>query len=160
MSEKRTWLEGPLVPGENEDPTKLSSYPGENLGLPREGKGSLAGLFPRMAALLIDWSICYAMAAIITPNTNWFGDNATASMIFFIIWRVVTVWLFAQSPGHAIMCGPHRRPLPASGAVALGGPRDLYDLPSAAGHPGHRRPWHARPRHGYRGDPHPLAAGH
>ena len=103
MSEKRTWLEGPLVPGENEDPTKLSSYPGENLGLPREGKGSLAGLFPRMAALLIDWSICYAMAAIITPNTNWFGDNATASMIFFIIWRVVTVWLFAQSPGHAIM---------------------------------------------------------
>ena len=103
MSEKRTWLEGPLVPGENEDPTKLSSYPGENLGLPREGKGSLAGLFPRMAALLIDWSICYAMAAIITPNINWFGDNATASMIFFIIWRVVTVWLFAQSPGHAIM---------------------------------------------------------
>lgn len=103
MSEKRTWLEGPLVPGENEDPTKLSSYPGENLSLPREGKGSLAGLFPRMAALLIDWSICYAMAAIITPNTNWFGDNATAAMIFFIMWRVVTVWLFAQSPGHAIM---------------------------------------------------------
>ncbi|HIW95594.1 MAG TPA: RDD family protein [Candidatus Corynebacterium gallistercoris] len=103
MSEKRTWLEGPLVPGENEDPRNLSAYPGQNLGLPKDGPGSLAGLMPRMGALAIDWLICYAMAALITPYTSWFGDSATASMIFFILWRVVTVWLFAQSPGHAIL---------------------------------------------------------
>ena len=103
MNEKRSWLEGPLVPGENEDPTNLSAYAGENLGLPQSGPGSLAGLFPRMAALLIDWLLCYAMAAFINTMTDSLGDNAFLTLGLFVLLRIVTVLLFAQSPGHAIM---------------------------------------------------------
>ena len=54
MTQKRSWLEGPQLPGQNEDPNKLSSYPGEAIGLPKDGPGSLSTLMPRMIALLID----------------------------------------------------------------------------------------------------------
>lgn len=103
MSESRSWLEGPLVPGENEDLADLSPYPGARLGLPKDGPGSLSPLFPRLGALLIDWLACYGLAWFVTSTTDALGDSATAAMIFFIIWRVLTVWLFAQSPGHAIV---------------------------------------------------------
>lgn len=103
MSDKRSWLEGPEVPAENEDPTSPSAYPGEALGLPRAGKGSLAPLFPRMVALLLDWLACWAMAALLVNSTDILGDSATATMILFIFWRVVSVWLFAQSPGHSVV---------------------------------------------------------
>ncbi|KAB3520857.1 RDD family protein [Corynebacterium sp. zg254] len=100
---RRSWLEGPEVPGQYEDPAAPSTYAGENLGLPQSGPGSLAGLFPRMAALLIDWLMCYAMAFFITRMTDALGDYATVAMFTFIVWRIVTVWLFAQSPGHAFL---------------------------------------------------------
>lgn len=103
MNEKRSWLEGPQLPGENEDPTNTSSYAGQALGLPPAGPGSIAGLFPRMLALLIDWLVCYALAWFITPYTTWLGDTATATLLLFVVWRVVSVWLFAQTPGHAVV---------------------------------------------------------
>ncbi|MBC2681193.1 RDD family protein [Corynebacterium anserum] len=103
MTDKRSWLEGPQVPGENEDPSNISAYPGENLGLPQEGPGSLAPLFPRMAALLLDWLLCWGIAFFITRMTDWWGDVATVTMMVFIVVRTLTVWLFAQTPGHAIV---------------------------------------------------------
>lgn len=103
MEEQRSWLEGPQVPGQFDDPTNLSSYPGETLGLPKDGPGSLAPLFPRMGALLIDWLLCYLMAFFVTRMTDMLGDNATVTAMLFILLRVITVWLFAQSPGHAMI---------------------------------------------------------
>jgi uncharacterized RDD family membrane protein YckC len=35
-----------------------SQYPGEKLGLPKEGPASVAGLGRRLLALLIDWLLC------------------------------------------------------------------------------------------------------
>lgn len=103
MSEKRTWLEGPLVPGENEDPNNLSAYPGKNFGLPHNGPGSLATLFTRMGALAVDWLLSYGIGYFISTMTHALGDYATAALIVFVILRVLTVWLFAQSPGHATL---------------------------------------------------------
>lgn len=103
MDEKRSWLEGPQVPGENEDPAHLSSYPGEMLGLPRSGPSSLASLMPRMGALLIDWLAGMGVAAFIVSMTDYLGNTATVTAMVFLIMRVLTVWLFAQSPGHAIL---------------------------------------------------------
>lgn len=97
------WLEGPQVPGQFEDPTDLSPYPGKLLGLPKDGAGSVAPLAPRLLALLIDWCLCWGIAALISSQTDALGDVATGTMIVFILWRVITVWLFAQSPGHAIL---------------------------------------------------------
>lgn len=103
MTDKRSWLEGPQVPGEYEDPNNLSAYAGENLGLPKDGPGSLATLMPRMAALLLDWMLCWGIAFFITRMTAWLGDVATVTMMVFIVLRVLSVWLFAQSPGHALV---------------------------------------------------------
>ncbi len=38
------------------------SYPGESLGLPRSGPGSLASWRPRIAALLLDWGASMIVA--------------------------------------------------------------------------------------------------
>ena len=38
------------------------AYPGEHLGLPETGTGSIAGWSRRFAALLIDWIICSLIA--------------------------------------------------------------------------------------------------
>lgn len=100
---KRSWLEGPEVPGEFENPERPSKYPGEDLGLPEKGAGSLASLFPRMAALLIDWLMCMAIAYFITTMTSALGHYSTVTMFLFIIWRIFTVWAFAQSPGHSFL---------------------------------------------------------
>lgn len=97
------WLEGPQVPGQYEDPTDLSPYPGKLLGLPQTGEGSVAPLLPRLIALLIDWFLCWGIAALIHTQTDVLGDTATGTMIVWLLWRIVTVWLFAQSPGHAVM---------------------------------------------------------
>ncbi|MGO9653847.1 MAG: RDD family protein, partial [Mycobacterium sp.] len=40
-----------------------SAYPGERLGLPESGPGSLAPVGRRVAALTIDWLIAYGLAA-------------------------------------------------------------------------------------------------
>ena len=66
MTQKRSWLEGPQLPGQNEDPNKLSSYAGEAIGLPKDGPGSLSTLMPRMIALLIDWFLSMGIAFFIT----------------------------------------------------------------------------------------------
>ena len=41
------------------------TYPGESLGLPESGRGSLAGWRARIAALLIDWAASMALAVLL-----------------------------------------------------------------------------------------------
>ncbi len=59
MTERRwagSWLSGPTSAG-----TK-SEYPGQRLGLPESGPGSVAGVGRRLGALIIDWLLCEAIA--------------------------------------------------------------------------------------------------
>jgi uncharacterized RDD family membrane protein YckC len=48
------------------------TYPGERLGLPAEGPGSVAGWPRRFAALAIDW-VASALAAGLVFGYQWFG---------------------------------------------------------------------------------------
>ncbi|MDP9845301.1 RDD family protein [Streptosporangium lutulentum] len=48
----QTWLGGVRSAGVD------LGYPGERLGLPREGSGSVAGFGRRIGAIVIDWLIC------------------------------------------------------------------------------------------------------
>lgn len=43
-------------------------YPGERLGFPSSGPGSVAGMGRRLAALLIDWSMSLLVAATLTQR--------------------------------------------------------------------------------------------
>jgi uncharacterized RDD family membrane protein YckC len=47
---------------QGEDYQEPSGYPGERLGLPETGSGSVAGMGVRLGALLIDWVLCEAIA--------------------------------------------------------------------------------------------------
>src|SRR6478752_714512 len=50
------WAPGCQVPA--------PSYPGERLGLPQHGPGSIARFGRRSAALFVDWLLCYGLAAL------------------------------------------------------------------------------------------------
>ena len=45
-----------------QDTAPASSYPGEALGFPAQGPGSVSGLGRRLGALVIDWLLCTVVA--------------------------------------------------------------------------------------------------
>ncbi|GGK88363.1 RDD family protein [Sphaerisporangium melleum] len=54
----QTWIGGTRAAGVD------LGYPGERLGLPREGSGSVSGFGRRIGAIFVDWLICtWAIAA-------------------------------------------------------------------------------------------------
>ena len=100
---RRSWLEGPQVPGAKDDPSAPSKYAGEALGLPKDGPGSLSTLMPRLIALVIDWFISLGLAWFIVSFTSVLGGKSTVTMLVFILLRILGYWLFARTPGHAIV---------------------------------------------------------
>ena len=75
-------------------------YPGETLGLPPSGPGSLAPMGRRLLALLLDWLIAYGLALL----AHRFGlvSEAGLSTLILAIWLVlgaVSVRLFGFTPG-------------------------------------------------------------
>lgn len=55
----------------------VDGHPGQSLGLPPTGRGSLASWNQRMAALVIDWAACMIIARLL------FGD----AVLFGFDWR-------------------------------------------------------------------------
>jgi len=58
---ERRWT-GSWLSGTAASPETKSDYPGQRLGLPESGPGSVAGVGRRLGALLIDWLACEAIA--------------------------------------------------------------------------------------------------
>jgi uncharacterized RDD family membrane protein YckC len=76
------------------------TYPGETLGLPAGGSGSLAPMGRRLAALLIDWLIGYGLAALALG----FGvipveALSTAVLVIWFLLGLVAVRLYGFTPG-------------------------------------------------------------
>jgi len=49
----------------------VQKYPGERLGLPESGAGSVAGLGRRFVALVIDWLLCMLIALAAFGHQEW-----------------------------------------------------------------------------------------
>lgn len=63
------------------DPHDGPSYPGEDLGLPETGRGSIASLSRRIGALFIDWLLCtFIVVALIRPAR---ADVETWTLLVF-----------------------------------------------------------------------------
>lgn len=87
-----SWLSGP--------PGSSSGYPGETLGLPEHGPGSLARLGRRLAALLIDWLVAYGLAALgMTLGLVAPSMLSTAVLVVWLVLGVISVRLFEFTPG-------------------------------------------------------------
>ena len=113
------WLDS-WMPGAPVGPNGLtdSDYPGDRLGLPPSGAGSVAGFGRRLAALTIDWFIGYGIAAMFAtpdPAVNpWFGWLVLG--VWFVL-TAVPVALFGASAG---MTALGLRVVPVNGGSAVG----------------------------------------
>lgn len=68
VAERRSvgsWLSGVLPSAED------SEYPGQRLGLPASGTGSVAGLGRRVGALVIDWLLCMMISLAAFGSQYW-----------------------------------------------------------------------------------------
>lgn len=85
-----SWLSGP-------DTSGISKYPGERLGLPESGPGSVARAGRRILAILIDWGI-----ALLISNFA-FGGNSWATLAVFAVEQTLLVGTLGYSIGHRAM---------------------------------------------------------
>ncbi|MCQ4628065.1 RDD family protein [Corynebacterium sp. CCUG 65737] len=86
-----------------DDWTAPGQWPGQNLGLPQQGAGAQASVMRRAGGVLIDWVICWIIAAFINIFSSSFGDVATLTYLLWIVLGIVTGWLFARTPGMAVL---------------------------------------------------------
>jgi len=74
-----------------------SRYPGERLGFPQHGVGSIARAGRRLGALAIDWACAVVISAA------FFGYDAWATTIIFAIVQILFIPTLGGSPGHRIL---------------------------------------------------------
>ena len=94
-----SWLSGPQSLGPDD-----GGFPGERLGMPCDGPGSLAGLGRRTAALMTDWLIAYGLVGLglATGLVN-ASFLATGVLVVWIVLGVVSVRLFGFTPGQNLL---------------------------------------------------------
>jgi uncharacterized RDD family membrane protein YckC len=81
-------------------PESRPAYPGETLGLPKSGPGSLASMGRRLAALMVDWLIAYGLAAL-AMAFGMFSERmlSTAVLVIWFLLGAVAVRLYGFTPG-------------------------------------------------------------
>jgi uncharacterized RDD family membrane protein YckC len=72
------------------------TYPGERLGLPQSGSGSIARLGRRIGALFIDYGAAYLIS-------GFFAWDALAILAIFALIQIVFLPTLQGSPGHRIL---------------------------------------------------------
>jgi uncharacterized RDD family membrane protein YckC len=80
------------------------SYPGQRLGLPARGHGSLASWGARIGALLLDWAVCTGAAVALfgTRVVTGRGWPAFMTLATFFVESTVLAWLAGGSIGQLI----------------------------------------------------------
>lgn len=98
-----SWLNGPSAAlPKGEDGTE-DKYRGERMGLPETGPGSLAPTTRRVGALVIDWLLSLGIGLLLVNVWDGAPDQATANVLVWVLISVVSVWLFAFTPGMAAL---------------------------------------------------------
>lgn len=79
-------------------------YPGQRLGLPAEGHGSLASWRARVSALVLDWAVCMGVAVLLFGSGVLTGSGWRAWMILatFFVQSTVLAWLAGGSLGQVV----------------------------------------------------------
>ena len=98
-----TWLSGPgpFDAGDGEDTQDgRGKYPGERLGLPESGPGSIARMGRRVGALLIDWLVAYGLAGLVMAlGLISLPMLSTAVLVIWMVLGTIAVRLFSFTPG-------------------------------------------------------------
>jgi uncharacterized RDD family membrane protein YckC len=94
-----SWIEGARAAG-----VELG-HPGERMGLPREGTGSVAGYGRRLASLMIDWLLALLVATALAAALHL--DAQARSLLTLVVFGVVA-WLLTGLTGTTVgkaLCG-------------------------------------------------------
>lgn len=77
-----------------------SKWPGERLGLPESGQGSVARVGRRLLAIIIDWALAMVVSSLFsTPETQGF-----ITLGIFALAQIVFIPTLGGSIGH-LLCG-------------------------------------------------------
>ncbi|GGO79811.1 RDD family protein [Wenjunlia tyrosinilytica] len=77
-------------------------YPGERLGLPRTGPGSIAPVGRRIAALFVDWGLCVLIAYGLLARGDLGATNMWTSAVFFVA-SVLFIGTLGFTPGKRLL---------------------------------------------------------
>lgn len=109
-----SWLSGP-------GSAETGDYPGQRLGVPRSGSGSLAGFGRRLLALAADWLIAYGLAGLaMAAGVVSSALLSTAVLVIWLVLGIVAVRLFGFTPGQ-YGCGLRVVPVAAAGVPSPAG---------------------------------------
>lgn len=80
-------------------------FPGQKLGLPKDGPGSVATYGRRLVALFIDWFVALAIASIFVGGAAWTGEGAGlwAPLVALAVYLTLLDGLLGYSIGRRIM---------------------------------------------------------
>lgn len=101
--EKRSWLDGPQIAGEKDDPYSPGKWPGEKIGLPEKGSGAQASVSRRAGAVFIDWIVASIIANFLVAFTDLHIGRAGTPLLVWVILGIICGWLFARTPGMAVL---------------------------------------------------------
>ncbi|MGD9954584.1 MAG: RDD family protein [Candidatus Nanopelagicales bacterium] len=93
-----SWLSGP---GSVLPPTQ--DYPGQRLGLPDDGTGSIARWGRRIGALFLDWFACVLIVRLLFPGLEYGTPSSSfATLGVFLAELTILTWLTGSSFGQHI----------------------------------------------------------
>ncbi|WP_119291133.1 RDD family protein [Streptomyces sp. YIM 130001] len=95
-----SWLSGPRQAAE--DMGADFGYRGEQLGLPKEGPGSIAPLGRRFGAIAVDWALCMLIAYGLFARGDQQAMGNWALGVFFVL-AVLTVGTVGFTPGKRLL---------------------------------------------------------
>lgn len=95
-----SWLSGSGALEPNQESSARDDYPGQRLGLPETGSRSIARMGRRLAALTVDWLICYGLGALLMNfGVVSMASLSTTVLVTWFVLGVLSVRLFSFTPG-------------------------------------------------------------
>lgn len=98
-------------------PAEPGDYPGRRLGLPADGRGSVAGVGARLLGLVIDWVVCLLVVALFVGGDVWTGRGwvQLAPLLVLLVEQTLLVGLLGTAIGHRLVqvrvVGPQGGPI-------------------------------------------------
>lgn len=108
-----SWLQGPGSRGPD------LGYPGQRLGLPRTGAGSVGRFGRRLVAAVTDWALCQLVAyAVLGVPVVGAGAGSFWVLAFYALENLLLVGTLGHTLGHRLL-GLHVRALHGGPATPL-----------------------------------------
>lgn len=79
-----------------------SEWPGERLGLPDKGSGSVGRVGRRLVALLLDWAIAVVAVFILFPSLG-VQQRSLLNLAFFVVLQILFIPTIGGSIGHRLL---------------------------------------------------------